>query len=107
MYHCMYNKTIPMCFPHKLHDRLHGVRYFVSSIQLLPSLSQYLVFEYVEKNLLEVLEEQPGGLDLEQVRTPGSNPGASTWSRYVRPGGTLIVSRDPSSQSGKENLGPL
>ena len=29
---------------------------------------QYLVFEYVEKNLLEVLEEQPGGLDLEQVR---------------------------------------
>jgi hypothetical protein len=30
---------------------------------------QYLVFEYVEKNLLEVLEEQPGGLDLEQVFT--------------------------------------
>ena len=44
---------------------------------LLPSLTQspsfhvpeqYLVFEYVEKNLLEVLEEQAGGLDLEQVR---------------------------------------
>lgn len=29
---------------------------------------QYLVFEYVEKNLLEVLEEHPGGLELEQVR---------------------------------------
>ncbi|GAX83588.1 hypothetical protein CEUSTIGMA_g11013.t1 [Chlamydomonas eustigma] len=28
----------------------------------------YLVFEYVERNLLEVLEEQPAGLDLEQVR---------------------------------------
>lgn len=33
---------------------------------LLPP--QYLVFEYVEKNLLEVLEEHPGGLELEQVR---------------------------------------
>jgi len=28
---------------------------------------QYLVFEYVEKNLLEVLEEHPGGLSLDQV----------------------------------------
>jgi cyclin-dependent kinase-like len=28
----------------------------------------YLVFEYVEKNLLEVLEEQPQGLDPEIVR---------------------------------------
>ena len=28
----------------------------------------YLVFEYVEKNLLEVLEEEPGGLDPEMVR---------------------------------------
>jgi cyclin-dependent kinase-like len=28
----------------------------------------YLVFEYVEKNLLEVLEEHPGGLDPELVR---------------------------------------
>mmetsp|Transcript_26121 Transcript_26121/g.57082 ORF Transcript_26121/g.57082 Transcript_26121/m.57082 type:complete len:752 (+) Transcript_26121:295-2550(+) len=28
----------------------------------------YLVFEYVERNLLEVLEEHSGGLDLEQVR---------------------------------------
>ncbi|KAJ9523397.1 hypothetical protein QJQ45_005300 [Haematococcus lacustris] len=28
----------------------------------------YLVFEYVERNLLEVLEEHPGGLGLEQVR---------------------------------------
>jgi cyclin-dependent kinase-like len=24
----------------------------------------YLVFEYIEKNLLEVLEENPGGLDV-------------------------------------------
>ena len=30
-------------------------------------LPQYLVFEYVERNLLEVLEEHPRGLDLEQV----------------------------------------
>ena len=29
----------------------------------------YLVFEYVEKNLLEVLEEEPSGLDPEVVRT--------------------------------------
>lgn len=29
----------------------------------------YLVFEYVEKNLLEVLEEQPQGLDAELVRS--------------------------------------
>ena len=28
----------------------------------------YLVFEYVEKNLLEVLEAQPNGLPAEQVR---------------------------------------
>jgi cyclin-dependent kinase-like len=28
----------------------------------------YLVFEYVDKNLLEVLEEQPSGLDPEVVR---------------------------------------
>ena len=31
----------------------------------------YLVFEYVERNLLEVLEEQPAGLELEQVRGKG------------------------------------
>lgn len=29
---------------------------------------QYLVFEYVEKNLLEILEEHPNGLSLELVR---------------------------------------
>ncbi len=29
--------------------------------------SQYLVFEYVERNLLEILEEHPGGLEQEQV----------------------------------------
>jgi cyclin-dependent kinase-like len=28
----------------------------------------YLVFEYMEKNLLEVLEERPNGLDAEAVR---------------------------------------
>ena len=28
----------------------------------------YLVFEYVEKNLLEILEENPNGLDLDMVR---------------------------------------
>ena len=28
----------------------------------------YLVFEYVEKNLLEILEQQPGGLPPELVR---------------------------------------
>lgn len=28
----------------------------------------YLVFEYMEKNLLEVLEERPSGLDPEAVR---------------------------------------
>lgn len=28
----------------------------------------YLVFEYMEKNLLEVLEERPAGLDPESVR---------------------------------------
>ena len=28
----------------------------------------YLVFEYVDKNLLEVLEEQPAGMDPEAVR---------------------------------------
>ena len=28
----------------------------------------YLVFEYVEKNLLEVLEEKPNGLDPETIR---------------------------------------
>lgn len=33
----------------------------------ISSRSQYLVFEYVERNLLEVLEEHPGGLDGEQV----------------------------------------
>lgn len=33
---------------------------------------QYLVFEYVERNLLEVLEEHPGGLDPEQVRLRAS-----------------------------------
>ena len=30
--------------------------------------SIYLVFEYVEKNLLEILEQQPGGLPPELVR---------------------------------------
>jgi cyclin-dependent kinase-like len=29
---------------------------------------RYLVFEYVEKNLLEILEEKPTGLDGELVR---------------------------------------
>ncbi len=28
----------------------------------------YLVFEYLEKNLLEILEENPNGLDLEHVK---------------------------------------
>lgn len=28
----------------------------------------YLVFEYVERNLLEVLEEKPDGLDMEYIR---------------------------------------
>ena len=28
----------------------------------------YLVFEYIEKNLLEILEERPNGLDPEAVR---------------------------------------
>jgi cyclin-dependent kinase-like len=28
----------------------------------------YLVFEYLEKNLLEILEEKPNGLDAESVR---------------------------------------
>ena len=28
----------------------------------------YLVFEYLEKNLLEILEERPNGLDPEAVR---------------------------------------
>lgn len=28
----------------------------------------YLVFEYMEKNLLEVLEERPSGLEPEAVR---------------------------------------
>lgn len=28
----------------------------------------YLVFEYVERNLLEVLEEKPNGLDPELIR---------------------------------------
>jgi cyclin-dependent kinase-like len=27
----------------------------------------YLVFEYVEKNLLEVIEEKPSGLDVREV----------------------------------------
>lgn len=27
----------------------------------------YLVFEYIEKNLLEVLEEKPSGLDVELI----------------------------------------
>ena len=30
---------------------------------------QYLVFEYVERNLLEVLEEHSGGLEPEQIRS--------------------------------------
>lgn len=28
----------------------------------------YLVFEYLEKNLLEILEENPNGLELDQVK---------------------------------------
>ena len=28
----------------------------------------YLVFEYLEKNLLEILEENPNGLELENVK---------------------------------------
>ena len=28
----------------------------------------YLVFEYLEKNLLEILEENPNGIELDQVR---------------------------------------
>ena len=28
----------------------------------------YLVFEYLEKNLLEILEENPNGLELDDVR---------------------------------------
>lgn len=28
----------------------------------------YLVFEYVDKNLLEVLEEHPAGLEAEHIR---------------------------------------
>lgn len=40
------------------------------------SAMQYLVFEYVEKNLLEVLEEHPGGLELEQVGAASSAGGA-------------------------------
>jgi cyclin-dependent kinase-like len=28
-----------------------------------------MVFEYIEKNLLEVLEENPNGLDPEQVKS--------------------------------------
>ena len=33
-----------------------------------PCSCRYLVFEYVEKNLLEILEEKPTGLDGELVR---------------------------------------
>ena len=28
----------------------------------------YLVFEYLEKNLLEILEEKPNGLDTDSVK---------------------------------------
>lgn len=28
----------------------------------------YLVFEYVDRNLLEMLEENPNGIDAEQIR---------------------------------------
>ncbi len=44
---------------------------------------QYLVFEYVERNLLEVLEEQAGGLDLEQV---GFVAWPSAWPWGSQPG---------------------
>ena len=35
---------------------------------------QYLVFEYVEKNLLEILEEQQNGLEPEQVQYKRETP---------------------------------
>ena len=43
----------------------------------------YLVFEYMPKNLLEVLEENPNGLDLDTVRR-------------LATGGTVLALRHPS-----------
>lgn len=52
----------------------NGVRQSLQTIYTRPFRvavrPQYLVFEYVERNLLEVLEEHPGGLEAEQVRWP-------------------------------------
>ena len=41
-----------------------------SDLSLLLRMNRlYLVFEYLEKNLLEILEENPNGIDLDHVRT--------------------------------------
>ena len=47
----------------------------------------YLVFEYVERNLLEVLEEQPAGLELEQVRGRGGRVGGALIRWFRNPEG--------------------
>ena len=47
------------------------VTIIVQSLTLVSDIRKgrlYLVFEYVEKNLLEVLEEKPNGLDPETIR---------------------------------------
>ena len=68
--------TLLRCFPRGAHA-VPGRVPNVPSSPLIPRVSQeafrrkgklYLVFEYVPRNLLEVLEERPGGLDPDLVR---------------------------------------
>lgn len=68
--------TLLRCFPRGAHA-VPGRVPNVPRSPLIPRVSQeafrrkgklYLVFEYVPRNLLEVLEERPGGLDPDLVR---------------------------------------
>eukprot|EP00983_Pelagomonas_calceolata_P013523 432766-Pelagomonas_calceolata.AAC.1 len=60
---------------------------------------QYLVFEYVEKNLLEVLEEHPGGLALDQFygrAVKGTRPWHICPHKQKKTGASSLMQLAPS-----------
>ena len=66
----------------------------------------YLVFEYVEKNLLEVLEENPNGLDPRIVRRYVSRRrGGDGQVPWTRPAARMVALGAPS-QSTRVGVAP-
>lgn len=56
-------------YPNIVHLKEAFKRHLFSFLIFIRKGRLYLVFEYIEKNLLEVLEENPGGLDVKAVNS--------------------------------------